>query len=269
MTFHSREALIHFLGRHKLAAEKSLGQHFLADPAVVQRMVGALPGVRSVLEVGPGPGILTGPLCDVVPQVAYVEIDERMRGPLSQTAPTATGHFGDALQMDLGAILDGLEAPRALVSNLPYYITAPLIERFAAERSKLDRLVLMMQREVGDRIVAPAGKGDRGSLSVSLQRRFAIERLLDVPADAFHPPPKVRSVVLTLIPRDVPDDPDFERLIRAGFAQPRKTLTNNLSAVYSREMVLSVAEKGGLEPTIRPHQLTEEQWLNLQKALSL
>ncbi|RYG28305.1 16S rRNA (adenine(1518)-N(6)/adenine(1519)-N(6))-dimethyltransferase, partial [bacterium] len=106
MTFHSREALVHFLGRHGLAPDKSLGQHFLADPAVVARMVGALDGIHSVLEVGPGPGILTGPLCDAVANVAFVEIDERMRAPLSQTAPTAHAHFGDALQTDLGPILE-------------------------------------------------------------------------------------------------------------------------------------------------------------------
>ncbi len=267
VTFHSREALAHFLGRHGLAAEKKLGQHFLADPAIVARMVAALDGIRSVLEVGPGPGILTGPMCDAVTNVAFIEIDERMRAPLSQTAPTARAHFGDALQTDLAPILDDLEAPRAIVSNLPYYITAPLLERFTAQRAKVDRMVLMMQKEVGDRIAAPAAKGERGSLSVSLQRLFTIERLVDVPPEAFAPPPKVRSVVLVLTPRDVQADPSFEKLVRAAFTHPRKTLANNLGAVYPREQVVGVAERVGLEPTIRPHQLDEEQWLKLQSAL--
>lgn len=268
MTFHSREALVHFLGRHGLAAEKKLGQHFLADPAIVAKMVGALSDIRSVLEVGPGPGILTGPMCDVVSNVAFIEIDERMRAPLSQTAPTARAHFGDALQTDIGPILHGLEAPRAIVSNLPYYITAPLLERFTAQRSKVERMVLMMQKEVGDRIVAPAGKGERGSLSVSLQRLFTIEKLVDVPPEAFAPPPKVRSIVLVLTPRDVEADPSFEKLVRAAFVHPRKTLANNLGAIAPRDQVNTVLERTGLEPTIRPHQLTEEQWLTLQSALS-
>ncbi|RYG65219.1 16S rRNA (adenine(1518)-N(6)/adenine(1519)-N(6))-dimethyltransferase, partial [bacterium] len=155
----------------------------------------------------------------------------------------------------------------AIVSNMPYYITAPLLDRFTAQRAKVERLVLMMQREVGDRIAAPAGKSERGSLSVSLQRLFTIERLIDVPPEAFAPPPKVRSVVLVLRPRDIVADPDFERLVRAGFTHPRKTLANNLSAVYPRETILAVAEKEGFEPTIRPHQLTEAQWLTLQNAL--
>lgn len=269
MTFHSREALVHFLGRHGLAAEKKLGQHFLADPTVVVKMVGALTGIRSVLEVGPGPGILTGPLCDVIANVAFIEIDERMRSPLAQTAPLAQGYFGDALQTDLAPILEGLEAPRAIVSNLPYYITAPLLERFTAQRTKVERMVLMMQREVGDRIAAPAGKGERGSLSVSLQRLFTIERLVDVPPEAFYPPPKVRSVVLTLVPRDVEADPDFERLVRSSFAHPRKTLANNLSPIAAREQILAAFDGIGLNPTIRPHQLEEEQWLKLQSALKV
>ena len=268
MTFHSREALVHFLGRHGLAADKKLGQHFLADPVIVAEMVGALNGIRSVLEVGPGPGILTGPLCDAVENVAFIEIDERMRAPLSQTAPPARAHFGDALQTDLGPILDSLEGPRAIVSNLPYYITAPLLERFTAQRERVSRMVLMMQREVGDRIVAPAGKGDRGSLSVSLQRLFTIERLVNVPAEAFAPPPKVQSIVLLLTPREVATDPEFEKFVRSAFVHPRKTLANNLSAIHARDRLDSTMAQIGLSPTIRPHQLTEEQWLTLQNLLS-
>ena len=269
MTFASREALAHFLGRHKLTAEKALGQHFLAEPAVVGTMVQALSGVRSVFEVGPGPGVLTGPLLDRFGSVAFLEIDERMRTPLAESAPTAEAHWGDALQTDLAPILDRLEAPRGLASNLPYYITAPLIDRFAAQRDRLDRLVLMMQREVGDRIAAPAGKSERGSLSVSLQRLFTISKVADVAADAFLPPPKVNSVVLLFLPRrEVAPDPAFERLVRLGFAQPRKTLANNLGAGYGKSRGVAALEAAGLAPNLRPHQLHEAQWLSLQKTLA-
>ncbi len=280
MTFASREALAAFLGRHKLIAEKALGQHFLADPAVVAAMVGALadarpelgPAIRSVLEIGPGPGILTGPLLDRFGAVSYLEIDERMKAPLADSAPTALAHFGDAMQADLAALLAPLETPRALASNLPYYITAPLVERFTAQRDAIARLVLMMQKEVGDRIAAPPGKGERGSLSVSLQRLFTITKIADVPPESFLPPPKVRSVVLLLVPRrDVAADPAFERLVRAGFAQPRKTLANNLAALFGdpggKERGTDALERADIPPNHRPHQLDEPAWLRLQWAL--
>ncbi|MER3495757.1 MAG: ribosomal RNA small subunit methyltransferase A [Armatimonadota bacterium] len=264
MTFASREALDLFLRRHRLTPEKGLGQHFLADNAVVRAIVDEVTDAASVLEIGPGPGILTGPLTERHHVIA-LEIDPRMRAALAESAPLALIRWGDALQTDLGAVLAELDRPRALVSNLPYYITAPLLSRFAAVRSDVDVMILMMQKEVGDRIIAPAGNGERGSLSVYLQRLFSIERVLDVLPEAFLPPPHVRSVVLRFRPLPVDDDPDFERLVRLGFTTPRKTLANNLSRGFPKELVATALE--ALPEKVRPHELTEAQWVALQEAL--
>lgn len=254
-----------FLRRHGLDANKGLGQHFLASPKVVERIVAATDGCQSVVEIGPGPGILTAPLSEAVSNVVAIEIDSRMAALLAESAPNARVILGDALSLDLRAIIEGLPAPVAVVSNMPYYISAPLLQRIAGVAPTIDRAILMMQREVATRISARAGKRERGSLSVYLQAVFAIEKLIDVPPGAFLPPPKVDSAVLTLRPTRADFDDAIFAWIQTGFSQPRKTLANNLSASgrMSREVALAALEATGLSPTIRPHELTLEQWITL------
>ena len=232
-------------------------------------MMAALDGIEGALEIGPGPGILTGELCRKVRQVVALEVDERMVAPLAEIAPTAHVQIGDALQRDLGGILDNLPTPRAIVSNLPYYITGSLVGQIAAAREHFDRAVLMMQKEVAMRILSPAGGSERGSLSVYLQFLFTIEKVADASAALFLPPPKVDSTVLLFRPRHLTDSKEVQDrilfLVRIGFAQRRKTLTNNLVAgrLADREKAIAWVEAAGLKPNSRPQELSEAEWRRL------
>lgn len=259
------EILRAFLKRHGLRPDKGLSQHFLVSATVVDTIVAEASSCRGVLEVGPGPGVLTGPLSEAAERTVAVEIDTTMPLLLAESAPRAEVVKGDALALDLGAILNGLPTPRAVVSNMPYAITGPLLARFADVRDRYDVAVLMMQREVADRILARPGKRERGALSVALQSQFTITRVTNVPASAFLPPPKVDSAVLCLVPRPSGLTDEALRLVRFGFAQPRKTLVNNLVAGLRipRDEAVARVEAVGLLETVRPAELTEDQWAKL------
>lgn len=212
------------------------------------------------MEIGPGPGILTRPLAADGRRVRALEIDHRLARVARELAPAAEVLDGDAMTADLAALLGDLPVPRALVSNLPYYITHPLVERILAARANWSFAVLMMQREVALKWLARPGQRERGSFSVYLQAVCEVRRVADVPASAFVPPPRVDSVVLELIPRAGSEWPeDLEKLVRTGFKQPRKTLANNLKGSPWEGRVDAV----GLDPLVRPHDLSEEQWRSL------
>ena len=259
------------LSRHGVAARKGLGQHFLCSSKVVDKIVGQFEGMQAVLEIGPGPGILTVPLAALVGSVVALEVDEAMLPVLAETSPSVDVRLQDALKADLGEILRSLPEPRGVVSNLPYYITAPLLQSVAEARGDFSKAVLMMQREVGERILAPAGDRRRGSLSVYLQACFTMTKLATVPPGAFAPPPKVESVVLLLEPKasDLGDDPEkFFRWVRAGFSQPRKTVSNNLSSAgVDRAQASAHFVEAGLTATARASDLTHEQWIAAYRAL--
>lgn len=259
MNLSDRGELLGFLKRHGLAPEKGLGQHFLCSSKVIDTIVRAVPTGASVVEIGPGPGILTAPLAREH-TVHAIELDERMPALLAESAPRATVLRADALQTDLGVILRVLPTPRAVVSNLPYYITGPLLDRIARAKADWDVAVLMMQREVGEKILAKAGDRNRGAISVRMQAEFSVAKLCSVPPGAFLPPPKVESVVLQFTPLACDLDDAFFEFVHRGFSQPRKTLANNLAAGgYAKDAV----EAAGLSPSIRPHQLNQADWENV------
>ena len=224
-----------------------------------------------MLEVGPGVGALTSALCETASKVIAIELDERVLAALQEVAPQAEILQADVLKTDLNAILAKLPEPRCLVSNMPYSITGPLLTKIAECRSNFSNAVLMMQREVGRRVLADAGDRERGSLSVFLQLQFEITKVCDVPAAAFWPPPKVDSVVLNLIPRKIEIDEKKEamlfKLIRTGFKQPRKTLVNNLVDLHGRQKVEQALDGLGHKRNVRPHQIDNKDWLALAEAL--
>lgn len=263
-------ALKEFLSRHGIWASKGLGQHFLVSKKVVDAIVSSAGGCKGILEIGPGPGVLTSPLSELADETIAIELDDRMIEALSDSAPRATVIKADALKEDLGSLLATLPEPRAVVSNLPYYITGPLITRIAEAKEFYSKAILMMQKEVADRVLAKPKTSARGSLSVYLQLQFQIRQLVSAPAGAFLPPPKVDSSVLEFIarPLDVEDEVGLFRLIRVGFTQPRKTLVNNLLGGHrNREELLEVLSRLGFKETARPQELSNEQWLALHQAL--
>jgi 16S rRNA (adenine1518-N6/adenine1519-N6)-dimethyltransferase len=264
-----RGELTGFLRKHGIQPDKSLGQHFLAAPSVVSRIVEAAEPFEGCLEIGPGPGILTCFLEKRASVMVAIEFDERMPRLLKESAPNCRVIVGDALQVDLSELLQNLPHRRALVSNLPYYITGPLLDRFAKVRSEFDVAVLMMQKEVGEKILAQPSERERGSLSVHLQSQFEISHVVHAPAECFMPPPKVDSVVLKLIPRATSFPLHFSRVVKAGFTQNRKTLVNNLSATFriTKSEVLSLLSTVGLGENSRAFELLESDWVALAEEI--
>jgi len=254
-----------FLGRHGLSVDKRLGQHFLCSSRVVGAIAERLSLCQGILEIGPGPGVITTVVSESAEKTIAIEIDDRMIEALAESAPKAEVRKLDALKSDLGAILDELPEPRGLVSNLPYYITGPLLTRIAEAKAGYSKAVLMMQKEVADRVLAKERTSERGSLSVYLQSQFEIEKVISAPAGSFVPPPKVDSTVLEF--RPLPETPsnEFFKLVRLGFAQPRKTLANNLVTGYriTRDQALAWIQTAGLPELARPQELRLEEWHRL------
>lgn len=258
-----------FLGKHGLVATKGLGQHFLCSGSVVDRIVARVSACAGVLEIGPGPGVLTSPISEAGIKTIALELDPRMVEALKESAPRADVRPMDALKADLEAVLLELPTPRAVVSNLPYYITGPLITRIAESKAHWSKAVLMMQREVAQRVMAAERQPERGSLSVYLQAQFAISLVGKAPAGAFLPPPKVDSTVLELTPLAAREnETDVLRLVRLGFTQPRKTIVNNLSTHFGgRERVQEALQSRGLVPLARPQELSVREWFELASNL--
>jgi 16S rRNA (adenine1518-N6/adenine1519-N6)-dimethyltransferase len=220
--------------------KKRFGQHFLTDRHYLARIVEAIAprATDAMVEIGPGTGILTQRLAAVLDHLHVIEIDRELAHALREGFPggKVTVHEGDALDFDFAA----LPAPLRVVGNLPYNVSTPILFRIAAVAERIADCTFMLQKEVVDRMVAAPDTEDYGRLSVMLQYRFAMERLLDVPPGAFTPPPKVDSAVvrMTPLPAGRPrarDDELFARLVSAAFSQRRKTLRNAARALVGAE----------------------------------
>jgi 16S rRNA (adenine1518-N6/adenine1519-N6)-dimethyltransferase len=262
-----RPKLGEVIARHGLAARRSLGQHFLLDAnlcARVARQAGNLAG-RHVVEVGPGPGGLTRALLDTAAaSVTAVEIDARAVAAIEELVPAAQGRLrivpADALALDLAGLV---EAPRRIVANLPYNIASPLLVRWLRQAALWEQFTLMFQQEVAERICAAPATAAYGRLSVLAQYLCTVDLALRIPPEAFVPPPKVWSAVVTLRPHPVQPPAArvaaMERLTAAAFGQRRKMLRASLRplggeallaragiAGERRAETLSVAEFAGL-----------------------
>ena len=246
---------------------KRFGQHFL-EPVWADKVVGAIaPSAGdSFLEIGPGPGILTLKLAPKVARLVAVEIDRDLAASLGPRLPSnATIVTADVLEADLHGALTaaGAPGPIRVAGNLPYNISSPILFRLlalASERTVIDA-TLMLQREVADRIAASPGTPEYGVLSVLMQWRTDVERLLTIPPGAFRPPPDVRSALIRLTFRTpsvaVKDPALFERMVRSMFTQRRKTLANALAA-FGRETGANPAQvlaRAGIDPRRRAETL--------------
>ncbi len=271
MNLYDPATLKAFLGRHDISAAKGLGQHFLVSGTIVDKIAQALIGCEGILEIGPGPGVLTGPISRQASRMIAIEVDERMIAALQESAPTVDVRRLDALKVDLSELLQELPEPRGIVSNLPYYITGPLLTRVSEARQHWSKALLMMQKEVGERVLALEKTSARGSLSVYLQSQFHIRRVASVPGGAFMPPPKVDSVVLELTPKTeaIENEALYFKVVRVAFTQPRKTLINNLMGMgLTREQILANLLEIGLTEKARPQELNLDQWQQLVDAIS-
>lgn len=251
------------IARHGLNARRSLGQHFLLDGNLTSRIVreaGNLRG-RHVIEVGPGPGGLTRPLlASEATDITAIEIDRRAIDAMHELAAESDGRLrvvaADALTVDLATLVP---EPRQIVANLPYNIASPLLVRWLRQAAAFERLTLMFQQEVAERICAAPDTEAYGRLSVLVQWTCEADIVMRLPPTAFVPPPKVWSAVVVLTPHAVQPDPalfaGMERLTAAAFGQRRKMLRGSLKplggeallgtagiAAERRAETLSVAE---------------------------
>ena len=264
------------IAEHGLAAKKSLGQNFILDlnlTAKIARAAGPLDGV-TVLEIGPGPGGLTRALlASGAKRVVAVERDERCLAALAAIAAHYPGRLeviaGDALETDFGSF--NLEGPVRIVANLPYNIGTLLLTRWLTPNHWppfWDKMVLMFQREVADRIVAtPDQRDDYGRLAVLCGWRAKAKILFDVPRSAFTPPPKVTSAIVELIPRPEPlpcDQDDLSRVTQAAFGQRRKMLPQSLKPLGIDPALLCA--HAGLDPTARAETVPVDGFVALANA---
>jgi 16S rRNA (adenine1518-N6/adenine1519-N6)-dimethyltransferase len=237
------------IARHELAARRALGQHFLLDANLTQRIVraaGPLDG-RHVVEIGPGPGGLTRALlASDAASVTVVEVDQRAVAAMHELAKEAHGRLrvvaADALSVDVASLVP---SPRQVVANLPYNIATPLLIGWLRHASAFERLTLMFQQEVAERICADPGTAAYGRLSILVQWICDAALLLRIPPSAFVPPPKVFSAVVGLVPR--PAQPEaalfkvMERVTAAAFGQRRKMLRSAMRELGG-EALLQEAE---------------------------
>lgn len=226
----------------------------------------------SVVEIGPGLGVLTEPLLEASAQVEVFEIDRDLIARLEQrNNPRLTIHAGDILKANLPALLT--RAPYILVANLPYNISSQVIFLLLANRHLFTRMVLMFQKEVGDRLCAEPGCKDYGILSVLCQLWFDIDPVIKIGPESFSPPPKVDSLVLHFTPltqpRVDPIEPAFfTKVVKAAFTQRRKQIRNSLMAGgFSREQVDVGLASAEIDPSRRGESLDLPDFSNLTKAL--
>lgn len=271
-------ALDTLLRRHRIRAATSIGQHFLVDPVALAAIVDAadLGNTDDVLEIGPGPGVLTEALAARARTVTAVEVDPRMVALLRETqAGRANVRVveADALAIDL--FTAGERPPTRIVANLPYQITSPLLIRFLGDDRRPPRVVVLVQAEVARRIVATETDAkERGYLSVFCQSYAAARIVQLVPRSSFRPAPRVDSAVVLFethrVPRFAPLTPGpFLRLVSDVFRHRRKQLRAALGyeAGVDRERASAALLAAGIDPARRPEQLDLDEWIALARAL--
>ena len=268
--------------RHGFSFSKSLGQNFLINPSVcpkIAEMGGCKKGAAAI-EIGTGIGVLTKELCKVAKKVVAVELDKRLLPVLGETL----GEFdnleivnGDVMELDLKALIDEKFADCDSVkvcANLPYYITSPVIMMLLESELSIDEIVVMVQKEAGERLCAEVGTRQAGAVSVAVNFYADGEILFDVPRTSFVPSPKVDSVVikLTLDKAEkyrVENKKKFFSLVKCAFAQRRKTALNSISNTMGvqKEKLTNIFNELGLEVNIRPEKLTMQNLIDIADRL--
>ena len=258
------------LDKSGFSFKKSLGQNFLIDPDVCPAMAAvACDKDTGVIEIGPGIGVLTAELSKTAKRVVAVELDERLKKILPLTladCKNAEIIYGDIMKMDIKKLIAEKFsdcAKIAVCANLPYYITSPIVMGLLESRLPADNITVMVQKEAAERLCAEVGTRDAGAVSVAVSYYSEPEILFEVPRTCFMPSPKVDSAVIKLKIREKPpvsvnSEEHFFKLVKACFAQRRKTLVNTVSntAGIEKEYVKKALAKLGLPETVRSEQLT-------------
>ena len=261
--------------------KKGLGQNFLTARNILEEIVDAAEIESGVIEVGPGFGVLTSELAQNSDKVVTIEIDERLIDVLDYTLAEYDNVKiinEDILKLDLKKVIDDeFKGEKvSIAANLPYYITTPIITKLLEEKLPIKNIVVMVQKEVADRMQSGPGTKDYGALSLAVQFYSKAEIVANVPANCFMPRPNVGSAVIRLTchaerPVDVKDEAFMFKIIRASFNQRRKTLQNGLNNAsnlnVNKEQVVAALEKIGLPATVRGEALSLEQFAALSNLL--
>ncbi len=273
--------------RYDFKTAKSLGQNFVTDPAVTEGIIEAAgAGPKDlVIEIGPGLGVITSKASAGCGKLVAIEIDRKLLPILAETVgwqPNVKIINEDVLQADLAKIVeeervlpDGSTAENVrLIGNLPYYITTPILNKLMALPELFASLTIMVQKEVAEKMMAAPGAKNYGVISIHVQYFCEIEYIMDVPKEVFLPQPKVDSSVLTLHVRKQPavqpkDEDLFFELVKAGFSQRRKTLSNSLTGVRGadRDTVVRALEAAGVDPKRRAETLSLVEFANVANRL--
>ena len=268
------------LKKHHITLQKKYGQNFIGDPALLERIATVCdwqPGDRA-LEIGPGAGTLTRAIAREAEEVLAIEIDRRLAPLLEETlADCADVHlvFTDALKADLDALMRdtlGWDGRYKLIANLPYYITTPLIMHVLEDSEKVSELVIMVQKEVGERLCAAPGSKAYGAVTVMVQYAATVARAFDVGRHAFVPAPEVDSTILHLIPYEkrpiqAQSDAVLRRVVKAAFSQRRKTLRNSLSSLgCDKALIKQALEAASIEDSRRAETLSVAEFVALADA---
>ncbi len=258
------------LDKSGFSFKKSLGQNFLIDPDVCPAMAAAACDKDTgVIEIGPGIGVLTAELSKTAKRVVAVELDERLKKILPLTladCKNAEIIYGDIMKMDIKKLIAEKFsdcAKIAVCANLPYYITSPIVMGLLESRLPADNITVMVQKEAAERLCAEVGTRDAGAVSVAVSYYSEPEILFEVPRTCFMPSPKVDSAVIKLKIREKPpvsvnSEEHFFKLVKACFAQRRKTLVNTVSNTTGteKEAIKKALESLGLPETVRSEQLS-------------
>ncbi len=269
------------LNRHGFKFSKALGQNFLINPSVCPRMADACGADENtgVIEVGPGFGVLTAELAKKAKKVVSIELDERLLPVLDETLADFDNVEiinSDVLKVDLHKLIEekfkGMKV--AICANLPYYITSPIIMHLLESRLPVENITVMVQKEAAQRLCAPVGNRDAGAVTVAVDYYAEAKKMFDVSAGSFMPAPKVDSSVIRLDVRKQPpvelnDEKLFFRMVKAVFAQRRKTASNSISAgmSLSKETVYRAIELAGYNENVRAESFTLGELAALSNAI--
>lgn len=266
------------LTRYGFHFSHSLGQNFILDDGLIDRIVQAAevaPGDR-VLEIGPGAGVMTRHLAEAGAHVTAIELDQSLQPVLSavlEGQENVRVVFGDAMKLNMGEIMD--HKPYRVIANLPYYITADMVLRLLTQTCRPERITIMVQKEAAERMMARPGTKSWCALAATVQYFGNVRVLMEVPPEAFTPPPHVDSALIEIAlypekPVQARDDALMLWVISACFAMRRKTLLNNLCAAFSvsREQGASWIREAGLEEKIRGEALTLKQTAALSDVIT-
>jgi 16S rRNA (adenine1518-N6/adenine1519-N6)-dimethyltransferase len=269
------------LSRHGFKFSKALGQNFLINPTVCPRMAEVCGADENtgVIEVGPGFGVLTAELAKKAKKVVSIELDERLLPVLDETLADFDNVEiinSDVLKVDLHKLIEekfaGMKV--AICANLPYYITSPIIMHLLESRLPVENITVMVQKEAAQRLCAPVGNRDAGAVTVAVDYYAEAKKMFDVSAGSFMPAPKVDSSVIRLDVRKQPpvtlsDEKLFFRMVKAVFAQRRKTASNSISAgmSLSKETVYRAIESAGYPENVRAESFTLDELATLANAI--